>query len=71
MDLNKGLNSINWVSDFLNGVTTWLSGVVSWMFTFRNMVFLFILGGVIFLAWKMFEVEVNKKKRFYNRRREI
>jgi len=71
MDLNDASGTLTGLSGVLNSTTGWMSKVISWMFTFRNMVFMLLVIGILFIAFKLFENEVNKKKYYHGRRGDI
>ena len=71
MNLDNANAGLIGFSSGLNSFTTWLSKITTWMFTFKNMMFFGIIIAIIFIAWKLFENDVNRKKYFSNRRREL
>jgi len=71
MDVNSASGMLNKGSGMLSSTTNWLSGLINWMFTFRNMLFILLIAGIVFITYKLYENNVNRKKYYYGRNRDI
>jgi len=71
MDVDTASRFLNTGSGWLSSFTNWLSKVIAWTFTFRNIIFILIIVGIVVITYKLFENEVNKKKYYFKRNREV